>query len=58
LRFGKFISTVITGCLIVVDESISWGLSRVLYNMHEVTGFHEKAIITEELCIHLCNMIR
>ncbi|KAI7863273.1 armadillo-type protein [Spinellus fusiger] len=34
-----------------------WGLSRILYSMHEVTPFYENTIISKELCTRLSQLL-
>lgn len=36
----------------------SWGLSRILYNMHDVEEFHRKVQITDQLCERLASLLR
>ncbi|GAA5803411.1 armadillo-type protein [Helicostylum pulchrum] len=40
------------------EIEICWGLSRVLYNMHKVTLFHENAVFTDVLFTRLVELLR
>ncbi|KAI8975066.1 armadillo-type protein [Mycotypha africana] len=39
------------------EAEVCWGLSRILYNMHNVREFHQHNEITPELCERLANML-
>ncbi|KAI8875457.1 ARM repeat-containing protein [Backusella circina FSU 941] len=40
-----------------LQTEVCWGLSRILYNMHEVNYFHNHNVISEELCSKLCDLL-
>ncbi|KAI9254283.1 armadillo-type protein [Sporodiniella umbellata] len=39
------------------DTDICWGVSRILYNMHEVDEFHERVQISLGMCRRLAHLI-
>ncbi|KAF1807466.1 armadillo-type protein [Mucor lusitanicus] len=41
-----------------LEIEICWGLSRVLYNMHDVNAFHQRNHISDELCERLSGLLR
>ncbi|CEP17813.1 hypothetical protein [Parasitella parasitica] len=41
-----------------LEIEICWGLSRVLYNMHDVNAFHQNNTIPDELCVRLSDLLR
>lgn len=53
-KLGKFKFTLTFYILIFLH---SWGLCRVLYNMHEVGAFYYRVDISVELCERLGELI-
>lgn len=43
--------------IIIIYHQFSWGLSRILYNMHEVTNFYQSVTITPQLCSRLTQLL-
>ncbi|KAI8378507.1 armadillo-type protein [Blakeslea trispora] len=40
-----------------LEIEVCWGLSRILYNMHDVTEFHRLNHISDELCERLSHLL-
>lgn len=52
--FSKYIAFDYTK----LEIEVCWGLSRILYNMHDVSEFHQHVEISDELCNRLALLLR
>ncbi|KAG2197821.1 hypothetical protein INT47_009702 [Mucor saturninus] len=41
-----------------IEIEVCWGLSRILYNMHDVLEFHNAMVLTDDLCERLTELLR